>query len=514
MPMLKLKRMFHSPEASLRALAYALSALALAIFFASVSLPAVAQNEAAGVTSHEFKLAYHSRAPHYQYYQPGYRPRYRPRYRPYYQPGYRPRYRPRYRPDYRSSYRPRPLPPPHRHAPRKQVKKPIPPAIWSSAGDSRDPVQIIISLPEQKITVYKGDKELVTSRVSSGKPGYSTPSGVFSILSKNRFHRSNIYSNAPMPFMQRLTWSGIALHGSNDVPENAPASHGCIRLPEAFASQLFAFTQKGVHVIVANEKAAPVEITHDKLFQPAPRPRGDFAMRDPEFIMLRNRLKLAQEKRAGSPIRVLITRRTGRERIKDVQKLLNELAFGTGGVDGYMGPDTARAIRRFQITYGLRTDGLVSDELIAMLYHITGRGMPANGHLYVRRDFNPVFDAPVVIGGGEQPLGSHLYTAMYFEPGATRVRWLAVTLTKGSGINAYSSRAQKKKLKPVEIAVPAAGAPLGSSAQEALGRIEIPQAIRQRINRMLTPGSSLAITNDGISKETTPKGTDFIVLMQ
>ena len=153
MPILKLKRMFHSPEASVRALAYALSALALAIFFASVSLPAVAQNEAAGVTSRVFKPAYHSRPPRYQYYQPGYRPRYRPRYRP----------------DYRSSYRPRPLPPPHRHAPRKQVKKPIPPPIWSSAGDSRDPVQIIIPLPGQKIPVYKGGQERVTSRVSSGR---------------------------------------------------------------------------------------------------------------------------------------------------------------------------------------------------------------------------------------------------------------------------------------------------------------------------------------------------------
>ena len=80
---------------------------------------------------------------------------------------------------------------------------------------------------------------------SSGKSGYSTPSGVFSILSKNRYHYSNIYRGAPMPYMQRLTWSGIAFHGSNSVPKDRPASHGCIRLPHSFASQLFKFTEKG-----------------------------------------------------------------------------------------------------------------------------------------------------------------------------------------------------------------------------------------------------------------------------
>ncbi|MDH3582109.1 MAG: L,D-transpeptidase family protein, partial [Hyphomicrobiales bacterium] len=113
---------------------------------------------------------------------------------------------------------------------RKKVK--APPAAWYPDKTQKDPVQIIVSLPDQKATVYQGDKVLVTSRVSSGKKGHTTPSGVFSILQKNRFHRSNIYSRAPMPFMQRLTWSGIALHASNSVP-NYPASHGCVRLPPA-----------------------------------------------------------------------------------------------------------------------------------------------------------------------------------------------------------------------------------------------------------------------------------------
>ncbi|MHA1163969.1 MAG: L,D-transpeptidase family protein [Alphaproteobacteria bacterium] len=387
------------------------------------------------------------------------------------------------------------------------------PAKWYPAKDRKDPIQVIVSLPEQKLFVYQGDKLLVTSRVSSGKTGYATPSGVFSILQKNRFHRSNIYSGAPMPFMQRLTWSGIALHGSNSVPKDRPASHGCIRLPQSFASQLFRFTQKGAHVIVANEKVEPANIISSNLFHPAPRAPKDYDLVEAEFTIKRSGIKVAEKKRSTSPVRILVTRRTGRERMIDVQEILNELSFGAGDVDGYMGPDTAQAIRRFQATYGLAVNGFVSDELIAMLYEVAEKGTPSNGHLYVRQDFNPVFDAPVVINGGDRPLGSHLFTAQYFEPGASKTRWRAITLKKGSPVNTFRKRSANKK-KPVEGVVLASSEQMDATAHEALSRIDIPQEVRQRINKMLTPGSSLAITNEGISKETTPKGTDFVLLMQ
>ncbi len=128
------------------------------------------------------------------------------------------------------------------------------PAKWYPAEDSKEPIQVIVSLPEQKVFVYKGDKLLVTSRVSSGKTGYSTPSGVFSILQKNRHHRSNIYSSAPMPFMQRLTWSGIALHGSNSVPRNRPASHGCVRMRNTDVVALFDLVEEGTEVDIVQAK--------------------------------------------------------------------------------------------------------------------------------------------------------------------------------------------------------------------------------------------------------------------
>src|SRR5690606_8804076 len=99
--------------------------------------------------------------------------------------------------------------------------------------------------------------------ISSGQPGHRTPTGVFSILQKARYHESNIYSGAPMPFMQRLTWSGIALH-AGQLP-GYPASHGCIRLPYQFAQRLFGLTRIGARVVVSHDPVAPVAIAHERL---------------------------------------------------------------------------------------------------------------------------------------------------------------------------------------------------------------------------------------------------------
>jgi lipoprotein-anchoring transpeptidase ErfK/SrfK len=109
---------------------------------------------------------------------------------------------------------------------------------------------IVVSLALQRIYVYRGGALVGVASVSTGKRGKSTPPGDFTILQKARFHRSNLYSNAPMPFMQRLTWTGIALHAG--VNPGYPASHGCIRLPLAFARDLFGMTALGTSVLVAD----------------------------------------------------------------------------------------------------------------------------------------------------------------------------------------------------------------------------------------------------------------------
>lgn len=122
------------------------------------------------------------------------------------------------------------------------------------------PLVISIALNSQHLTVFDGTTPIATSRISSGKIGHSTPTGVYSILEKNRIHHSNIYSGAPMPNMQRITWSGIALHAG--VVPGYPASHGCVRLPSGFSSKLFSMTRVGTRVIISRDLKEPQAVSH------------------------------------------------------------------------------------------------------------------------------------------------------------------------------------------------------------------------------------------------------------
>ena len=129
-----------------------------------------------------------------------------------------------------------------------------------------EPIMAIVSLRSQRITIYDTDGWIMRAPVSSGQAGRETPAGIFSVIQKDAEHHSNLYDDAYMPHMQRLTWSGIALHGG-PLPGH-PASHGCIRLPYDFAAHLFDLTKLGMRVIVAPSDVAPVSITHPVLFQP------------------------------------------------------------------------------------------------------------------------------------------------------------------------------------------------------------------------------------------------------
>ena len=125
---------------------------------------------------------------------------------------------------------------------------------WTPEVSPTGPLTVIVSLPAQEVHVYRGDTRIGRSSISSGRPGYDTPPGVYEILEKREVHHSKKYNNAPMPFMQRLTWDGIALH-AGQIP-GYPASHGCVRLPMAFAERLFEVTEKGGRVIVADASTA------------------------------------------------------------------------------------------------------------------------------------------------------------------------------------------------------------------------------------------------------------------
>ena len=143
----------------------------------------------------------------------------------------------------------------------------------SKLPEPSGPLVLVVSLKNQTVTVYDGLKKLATAPISSGMRGRETPTGIFSLLEKNRYHYSNLYGGAPMPFMERITNSGVALH-AGQLPGYA-ASHGCIRLPYSFARKLFGITEIGARVIVTNEDLSPSEFQSAHLIAPLPPGAGE-----------------------------------------------------------------------------------------------------------------------------------------------------------------------------------------------------------------------------------------------
>jgi hypothetical protein len=155
---------------------------------------------------------------------------------------------------------------------------------WFPERSPSGPILIIVSIPDQLVHVYRNGIRVAASTCSTGKPGHRTPAGVFTILQKDKHHKSSTYNNAPMPNMNRLTWSGIALHAGN-LP-GYPASHGCVRLPLQFSERLFGITKLGMTVVIADERSQPSAVVHPGLVL------GEYARR--EFAAVDVSLKKAQ----------------------------------------------------------------------------------------------------------------------------------------------------------------------------------------------------------------------------
>ena len=157
----------------------------------------------------------------------------------------------------------------------------------------KGPLQIVVSIAHQHVTLYSNGTRVAQTPVSTGMPGKPTPTGVFSIIQKDRFHHSNLYSNAPMPYMERITWSGVALH-EGPLPGYA-ASHGCIRMTHDFALRLWGLTKLGVRVIVSRTDVAPEDFAHPLLFVPKAKPEPPVADSNPEkHVQLPAQIRLAQ----------------------------------------------------------------------------------------------------------------------------------------------------------------------------------------------------------------------------
>jgi lipoprotein-anchoring transpeptidase ErfK/SrfK len=357
------------------------------------------------------------------------------------------------------------------------------------------PLQIVISIKKQQLTLYAGGQAVAHSQVSTGVPGHPTPQGVFSIIQKQIYHESNLYSSAPMPYMQRITWSGVAMH--QGVVPGRPASHGCIRLPAAFAKRFWGITRIGARVIIAQDDVALAEIASPRLSALAPAgvsaeaPLGKIRFATAESVSdapLKGSLDARDEARIESAIDRMVQ-------------------AGMAEADAHLadGEKIEFAPEKNEAAAAPKDPVLRPGPISVYVSRKTGR-------LYVRKGFDEVFDAPVRIAEPDRPLGTHVFTALGARDETLRwnVASLPVdrTVKPGKYLSTVTPRGEKlrKELVAPEYEVMPPGDP-----SAALARITIPDAALARITELMSAGASLIISDVAYSHET-GRGTDFIVL--
>jgi L,D-transpeptidase catalytic domain len=421
------------------------------------------------------------------------------------------------------------------------------------------PMVAVVSLGAQSISIFSGTDLIAKAPISSGMDGHRTPTGVFSILQKNRYHESNLYNNAPMPFMQRLTWSGIALHAGR-LP-GYRASHGCVRLPDAFAERLFSMSKLGARVIITPELTAPVDIAHANLpapimtlyamsagAQPAMAPGVALAAFGP------NKTDVAIE-RLLNPIQAAeIEKRRSAEAATEAQRLAKQYFDVAAAVAA--NADAAREER-------------LAAEQAAVSYRDLARGAAAmlaaavTDEDQMQADASQSAVADAIADADRAVVAARQHDAMVTaesfivarrardaEDAAERAETAARIAGRGTEpITVFVSRRENKVLvrqgfqtilegdvsirdadQPLGTHVFTAGQPTVNSAAlrwtavsvadsgmtragaaAALDRITIDAAIAPAIGRRIWTGATLIISDQGVSTET-GKGTDFVVL--
>jgi len=320
-------------------------------------------------------------------------------------------------------------------SPRKHVHRERETPHRSSAA--RAPLLIAISIAQQEAKIYSGTTEIATTPVSTGVPDHPTPMGVFAVIQKQVYHESNLYSAAPMPHMQRITWSGIALHGG--VVPGHPASHGCIRLPRDFATKLYGMTKLGTRVVVTYDGATPIEIAHKALLQPK---EAAPSAADPKTAALDadTAAKMTEAPRS------------------DVTASITPAAAPTQAPA--QDHPIAKAKPRGELSIFISRK---------------------QSKLYVRYNLEPLLETPISIADPDKPIGTHVFTATEVaENGVTSLRWNALSIPSSLPKRTkarveLSARERRKAAAVVPQAAP------GPSAAEALDRIEIPPDVRERV---------------------------------
>jgi len=395
-----------------------------------------------------------------------------------------------------------------------------------SAGE---PVVAIVSLRSQRITVYDSKGWILRAPVSSGSKGRETPAGIFSVIQKVEEHYSNLYDDAFMPHMQRITWSGIALHGG--VLPGRPASHGCVRLPFEFAERLFDVTAMGMRVIVAPGDVTPVEIAHPLLFQPKPgvatvaasrvveaeeatrkaveaRSAASTALREASQArapvrVAENQKRVAEAQLAAAEAKLLGSSISAeaKEQAEDTKAQATariaelQLQWDVANVDLQLRLDAATAAREAAATAetARATAAEAARQAARELQPVSVLVSRKTQRLYVRQAFRPILESPVTIADADRSIGTHVFTATERTADGAGLRWNAASVVGSSDRDGETAPAN------------------ADDAKAALDRIVIPQDALDRI-AAIAPRSSLIVTDEGVSPET-GKGTEFVVVL-
>ena len=364
----------------------------------------------------------------------------------------------------------------------------------------KGPLQIFISINQQKLHLYSDGVHVADTSVATGVPSLPTPLGVFSVIQKQIFHRSNLYSNAPMPFMQRITWSGVAIHEGESIGH--PASHGCIRMPHDFAVRMYRLTRLGVPVIIARPELKPVEFA------------------DPHLFVHRDK---SPEQVAAAPAAMPPTQRVDEAQTAQASAdsdpadaAAKTAELGLRG-SNQAGAEKTRATANLAKPRPAAPPGEVkaapaSKAPIAIFISRKEK------KIFARQDFAPLFDAPVTIADPDKALGTHVFTALAFTgDDRTTLRWDVVSLPEPAPPTPKAERERRSEKYSenrhrIEERDKATGErPLPQTPVQALSRIQIPQDAVDVISQSIVPGSSLIVSDEGLGDET-GEGTNFIVV--
>ena len=409
--------------------------------------------------------------------------------------------------------------------------RPAPVREATAPRDAGEPIMAIVSIKTQHVTLYDADGWILRAPVSTGTTGRETPAGIFAVVDKEKEHRSNMYDDASMPNMQRITWNGIALHGG-PLPGYA-ASHGCVRMPFGFAERLFDKTRLGMRVIISPENAEPVEFSHPAL--PVPNLEAVAAAPAKAEALPREAAEAAKTADAAKKAAAAAARETasltaslrkleGLKARTDAEVAYAEKVFASAKTDEAKARaeglkqkavakaaelatqlDTAKADAKSKLdaaaaakdaaklaqTRKAETAKAASEAKLA-LAPVSIYISRATQKLYVRRPtekpapdgggvvFDATIEVPINIRDPDRPIGTHVFTAV--ARSQTGLRWTAVTIDNGD------------------------------DARSAFDRITIPQEVLDRVAPTAVPRSSIVISDEPLSKETNYR-TEFVAVL-